>query len=103
MAGNTETVTVVRPVGRDAFGDPLPGTPPEHDIEDALFAPGPSREPGFTSNTVEADGTIYFTDPEADVLATDLLRIRGDLYSVIGKPQKWLEEGLVVAVRRVTG
>lgn len=101
-AGDTETVTVIRPPGRDNFGDPLPGSATEFAVDGCLFAPGPSQEPGFAANTIDTDGTIY-APPGADFLATDKVRIRGDVYTVVGKPQVWGSSGVVVAVRLVTG
>lgn len=101
-AGDTETVTVIRPPGRDPFGDPLPGTAQESDVAGCLFAPGTSREPGFADNQVDTDGTIY-APAGTDIRATDRVRIRGDEYSVVGKPQVWGTSGVVTAVRLVTG
>lgn len=101
-AGDTETVTVIRPTGRDAFGDPLPGDPDEFDVPGCLFAPGPSREVGFAANTVDTDGTVY-APPGTVVEPTDQMRVRGDVYSVVGVPQVWGRMGVVVVLRRVTG
>lgn len=93
---------MIRPTGRDAFGDPLTGSPTEFDIEGCLFAPGPSHEMQAAANQVDTDGTVY-APAGSDVLATDRMRIRGDVYSVVGKPQDWGSFGLVIAVRLVTG
>lgn len=101
-AGDTETVTVVRPPGKDAFGDRLPGAATEFEVQGCLFAPGPSKEAAFAANTVDTDGTIY-GPPGMDIVATDQVRVRGDLYTVEGKPQAWGTSGVVVAVRLVTG
>jgi hypothetical protein len=101
-AGDTETVQVIRPPGRDRFGDPLPGAATEFDLPGCLFAPGPSREPGFATNMVDTDGTLY-APPASDVRATDRVRVRGDVYEVVGKPQVWGTSGVVVALREVTG
>lgn len=101
-AGDTETVQVIRPPGRDRFGDPLPTAATEFDLPGCLFAPGPSVEPGFAANTVDTDGTVY-APTGSDVRATDKIRIRGDVYQVVGKPQVWGTSGVVVAVRQVTG
>lgn len=99
---DTETVTVVRPTGRDKYGDPLPGTPVEFDVGGCLFAPGKSMELTNGSNIVEADAAIY--GPSGmDVEATDKLRIRGQLYEVMGQPQNWGSAGTVIPVRRTTG
>lgn len=101
-AGDTETVQVIRPPGRDRFGDPLPGAATEFDLPGCLFAPGSSREPGFAANQVDTDGTLY-APPASDVRATDRVRVRGDVYEVVGKPQVWGTSGVVVALREVTG
>jgi len=101
-AGDTETVTVIRPPGRDRFGDLLPEASSEFDVPGCLFAPGPSKELGFAANTVDTDGTIY-APPGTEVLPTDQVRVRGDVYSVVGKPQVWGNAGVVIVVRLVTG
>lgn len=101
MAGS-ETVTVIRPPGRDRFGDQAAGAVVEFDVPGCLFAPGPSREMGFATNQVLTDGTVY-GPPGMDVLATDRMRVRGDEYSVIGKPQVWGSSGTVVVLRLFTG
>lgn len=102
MAGDTETVTVVRPPGRDRFGDPLPGTAVEFAVPGCQFAPGPSQEIGFASNTVDTDGTVY-APPGTTVYPTDQVRVRGDLFQVVGVPQVWGSFGVVIVLRRVTG
>ncbi len=103
MAGfSTETVTVIRPPARDRFGDQGAGTVVEFDIGGCLFAPGPSRETGFATQQVQSDGTVY-GPPGMDVLATDRMRIRGDVYVVVGKPQVWGTTGTVVVLRLFTG
>lgn len=101
-AGDTETVTVVRPTGRDQFGDPLPGVVTQFDVDGCLIAPGPSTEVYDAANTVDTDATIY-APPGADFQATDRVLVRGDLYSVVGKPQVWGSAGVVVVLRLVTG
>lgn len=99
---DTETVTVIRPTGKDRFGDPLPGSPVEFDVGGCLFAPGNTQELSNGSNIVIADAAIY--GPSGmDVRATDKLRIRGLLYETIGQPQFWGSAGTVVQLRRTTG
>lgn len=104
LAGNTQTVTRVRPTGRDAFGDPVTGTADEVDIPGCLFAPGGSSEsaPGENANSVGTSGTLY-APSGSDILNTDQLLIRDDLYDITGTPQAWGTSGLVVEVRRNTG
>ncbi len=102
MAGERETVTILRPPGRDRFGDPLPGATEEIDVEGCLFAPGPSKELGPAANTVDTDATVY-APPETVVESTDRIRVRGDVYGVVGKPQDWGSAGVVIVLRQVTG
>lgn len=103
----TETVVVVRPAGRDTFGDPLPGDDGRFPLPGCRFAPGPSRELGASSNTIESDGTVYATKGVASVpggiRATDRIEVRGDLYEVVGQPQDWGRAGYVIVLRRYTG
>lgn len=101
-AGDTETVTIIRPTGRDPFGDPLPGTAEEIVLPGCLFAPGPSDEPGFPTQQVDTDATLY-GPPGADVRPADKIRVRGDVYNVVGKPAVWGSFGVVVRLRQVTG
>lgn len=106
MAG-TETVTVVRPPGKDTFGDPVPGPAQRYPVPGCWFAPGPSRELGGGSNTVESDATVYARKGLAGVPGgirpTDLIEVRGDAYQVVGQPQDWGRSGFVIVLRRYTG
>ena len=99
---DTETVTVIRPAGRNAFGDPQPGSAVEFDVPGCLVAPGTSTEPGFADNQVDTDAAVY-APPASDFRATDQVRVRGDVYNVVGKPQVWAGFGVVVGLRQVTG
>lgn len=101
-AGDTETVTVVRPPARDTFGDALPGTEASTDLPGCLVAPGGSGEQNSGANQVTTDATVY-APPGADILATDRLLVRGQLHEVVGQPQQWTGYGLVIDVRRITG
>jgi hypothetical protein len=101
-AGEVETVTVVRPPGRDRFGDPRPGTNIEHDIPGCLIAPGPSGENLDAANQVDTHLSVY-APPGADVTATDQVRVSGDLYQVVGAPRRWATAGVEIALHRVTG
>lgn len=102
-AGDTETVTVVRKPPKNAYGDRVDGDTEEFDIHGCLFAPGQTQEPGFAAHTVEADGAVYTPPGIAEVLPTDMIRIRGDVYSVVGRPQVWGNAGVVIRVKFVTG
>lgn len=102
MAGSRETITVVRPGGRTKFGDD-DGSATEFPIEGCLYAPGPSREPGFADQQVVTDGTVYAPADIPEVRPTDRIRVRGKLYAVVGEPMVWLGSGTVIVLRRQTG
>ena len=100
-AGDTESVTVIRPAGRDAYGDET-GEATEIVVAGCLFAPGPSREPEFLALQVVTDGTVY-APPGTHIEPTDRIDVRGDLYTVVGHPQAWGSFGVVIGLRRYTG
>lgn len=99
---DTETVTVVRPPGKDRFGDPIPGSTGETNVGGCLFAPGPSKEFLTGANQIKTDAAIY-GPPGMDVRATDQIRARGELYEVAGTPQDWGSAGTVIPLKRTTG
>lgn len=108
-----ETVTRIRTgtsPGEDRYGNPLPGVDVETDFHGAAFDPGGSQEPTEVGRTpVVTTPKVYFRDAWPDILAADRLRVRGDVYRVIGRPAKWanpyttLKAGLVVELELVEG
>lgn len=109
MAG-AETVTVIRKPKRDNFGNLPAGATQQWDVPGFQFAPGPSREMGGGNAQVETDGTLYgppvFAINEivpAGVRPTDMIRVRGDDYQVVGRVQDWGSSGSVIVLKRVTG
>lgn len=97
-----ESITVVRPPARGRFGDPVVGSTTEFEVSGCQFAPGPSAEGPVAANTVEAEATVY-APPNVDILATDKVRARGELWVVYGAPQFWGSFGTVIPLRRATG
>jgi hypothetical protein len=102
-AGDTETVGVIRPPDKDRFGDPRPGTGGEDPAPGCLFAPGPSAEHLQGANQTDADGTLYMPTGSPTVRAVDRIRVRGDIYEVIGKPRVWGAAGVELVLRQTTG
>ena len=105
MAGDTETVTVVRLPARNRLGDRGAGDTVTFDIVGCRFAPGPSTEVNYEAQQVRVDATIYAPpgEPASTVQADDRVRVRGDEYEVVGKPQDWGSAGVVIALRLRTG
>lgn len=94
------TVTVVRPGGRDNFGEDHPAT--RHTIDGCLLAPRGSGEDRTFSNTV-ITGAELFTPPGADLAATDRVIARGVTYEVEGDVGDWGPAGKQAALTRRTG
>lgn len=103
IAGDVETVTRLRPPPRDAFGDQV-GSVAELAVPGCLVAPGGSAEigEGDGSRQVDTNATVY-APHGTQVASTDRLRVRGEVYEVVGAPQQWGTSGVVISLRRVTG
>lgn len=105
-----ESVTVVRKPKKDNFGTRPSGQEQTWEVPGFDFAPGPSDEVGPGTGQVETDGTLY-GPPKADIDAivpdgvqpTDHIRVRGDLYQVVGRLQDWGRSGTVIVLKWVTG
>ena len=101
---------MVRKPKRDNFGNIPAGDTLTWDVPGWQFAPGPSQEMGVGGGQVETDGTLYgplVTDINlivpGGIKPTDLIDVRGDRYSVVGRVQDWSPSGSVVVLKRVTG
>ena len=104
VAGPTEPITVKRTPQRDRFGDPIPGTGGEWDVQGCLFAPGQSTEAGIGegSNQLRTDATVY-APLDSDISNIDVITVRGLDYEVAGFIQAWATVGVVVPLKRRTG
>lgn len=103
-AGDLITIWVIVPPKRGRFHAPGDGPPQRIRIDGCLFAPGPSRELGEAAATVVSDGTVYAPPgPAADVQPEHRVEVLGDEYAVVGKPQPWGSEGVVIVLRQTTG
>lgn len=102
-----ETVTVVRPAGTDDWGDPIPGSGTETDVEGCMVQPRTSTELTESRDTVFIGFTVWMP-PGTDVLSTDKVRYRGVEYVVNGEPFRWpdfsgVEDHVQVELEGVTG
>lgn len=101
------TVTVIQPPAEDQYGDPLPGSGSEADVEGCYFQPGPSSEQTDQRDTVTSL-PVLFAPPGAGIRPNSRIRFRGVLYQIDGKPADWDDidatpHHLEVALRRVEG
>ncbi|MCW2870890.1 hypothetical protein [Actinacidiphila oryziradicis] len=80
-------VTIVRPAGKDAFGDPLAGAV-ETDVAGCFVQPRTSSERTDMQDQV-ITGAVVFMAAGTDVLATDKVRFNGVVYQVDGEPRRW--------------
>lgn len=101
-AGDLETVYIVRPPEKDNFGDPIAGTGEETAVPGCLFAPGATEEMLVHAQQVQADATVY-APAGTTVSPADRLRIRGELYEVVGRLRDWGDAGVEILVRLTTG
>jgi hypothetical protein len=100
-----EAIVIVRPAPRDKFGDPVPGGQPVEATSGGwLFAPGGSTELLDGQNSVDWDVQLYRTGPPGaeDIRPADQVRVRGELFEVVGEPAVW-RLGTVISLRRFTG
>lgn len=113
-----ETVTRIRApfmVDRDRYGNRVRdwAAADETDIEGCAVAPrqagGVAGEETSSGRQGVLVGMTVYTPPGADVVATDRMRVRGQLFEVDGEPSDWrnpfttLARGVEVALRRVDG
>lgn len=84
------TVTVARPSMVDDHGSQVPdwSSTVDHDVTGCSVQPGPGRDVLERRDGVEIAMMAYLP-PEADVVATDALRLSGQLYKIVGDPRHW--------------
>lgn len=80
----SRTITVLRDQKVDRLDDPSQTPPAEHDIEGCAVLPRTSFEQG--KGWVIVEGRQVIAPHGADVLATDRVRIDGELWHVSGEP-----------------
>ncbi len=101
-AGQTETVTRLRPQPRNTFGDPA-GPPVEASVGGCLFAPGRTEEDGTPAANQEQADAVLYCPAGTDARSDDRWRVRGDEYITVGKPPVWAAAGVQVFLRLHTG
>lgn len=101
-AGDVETVVRLRPPAKDRLGQQA-GPPAPTDMPGCLFEPRGSTENRDGANQTDSSGTVYAPAGSPAVVSTDQMRIRGAVYNVVGEPDDWGAEGVVIQVHRVKG
>lgn len=100
-----EDIVIVRPAPLDKFDDPLPGGVTTEVVSSGwLFAPGGSSEMHDGQNSVDWDAQLYRlgAGEGEDIQPGYQIRVRGDLFEVVGRPAVWTA-GTVISLRRFTG
>jgi hypothetical protein len=107
-----QTVTVYRPGGADAFGDPQPGA--THDVGPCAVWQNTSAEDMQGRDTIVTTRTVI-APPGADIGVADLVYLPGDdqakpaRWQVDGDPARWhdpmsgWEPGVEAQLKRVNG
>lgn len=105
-----ETITVMPgPPGTDSYGDPLPITRTGGDITGCAVAPRYSTEPTERGRQGVIVGLSIYAPTGSDILFTDLIEVRGQVYMVEGDPGDWVNPftgwapGMEIALKRAAG
>lgn len=98
MPSGNETVTVVRKAKVDKLSSTAGAPPVEFDLEGCQVLPRQAEEAGRGWITLDGWDVWCFVDPGREVLYTDQVRIRGDLYSVEGRPAVYDKRGTFKAL-----
>lgn len=79
-------------------------TPSERQIVTLAPAePRPSDEPVQNARNAITDGWTLYLPENADITAADRVRVRGEVFAVLGRPAEWMGAGVVVQCGRVEG
>lgn len=84
-----ETVTRIRSVERDQFGDPIGAAEPDLDIPGCGVAPRQAGEQIGQGRIAVTSGLTLYVPPGADVLPSDRFEVRGAVWEVEGEPAVW--------------
>jgi hypothetical protein len=84
-----ETVTRIRSVERDEFGDPIGDAEPNLDIPGCGVAPRQAGEQIGQGRIAVTSGLTLYVPPGADVLPSDRFEVRGAVWEVAGEPAVW--------------
>jgi hypothetical protein len=86
-----QTITILRPPGRDLFGDPLPDPPAEIEVAGCSVQPDHSREDATGGRDTVTTTLTAWLPPGTDICSTDQVRHDGRVYAVDGAPARWVD------------
>lgn len=102
MPSGNETITIVQKPKVDKLSAPATGEVPEFDVDNVQVLPRRSFEEGRGWVTIDGWDLWCFTEPETEVMHTDLVRVRGTVYAIEGKPARFDKRGTFKALNIVT-
>lgn len=112
MLGNPfapETVTRIRAASQV---DPYSGLSEATDWDNATelnittlapAEPRPAGEPTDLARNAVVDGYTLYVSESEDVTAQDRMRVRGEVFDVLGTPAVWLGAGMLIQCGRTEG
>lgn len=78
--------------------------PVEHRMQTlAPPEPRPSSEPVQDARNAVTTGWTIYLPAGADVTARDRMRVRGEVYDVLGDPAAWADAGVIVQLEKTRG
>jgi hypothetical protein len=84
-------------------------TPVEAEIVGVAVEPRPSGEPTQDARNAVTSGFTLYMPPATEITAQSRVRVRGEVYNVLGDPAEWRspfsgwQPGIVVQVERQEG
>lgn len=108
---NGETVTRLRaaaakvdPYSQTSVLDWKSAPPAEQELTTLAPAePRPSSEPVESARNSVVSGYTLYLPPGTDVTAQDRMRVRGEVFDVLGDPADWMGAGIVIQVGGTQG
>lgn len=105
MSLGGESIIRRRPGGFDGFGNPTASTVPDLPLSGCAVYPRGSTEDSGRSATVVVGYTLLIPDTTVDIVESDQVIWRGQVYEVEGEPGIWpyfdgTDAGLQVAMKR---
>jgi hypothetical protein len=102
-AGSGEPVIFRYPQRFDTFHHPIDGSGRDVPVEDCVLAPSGGRENDAQAEQVVTDAELYCPPDVPRITAQDQVVVRGEVYDLVAAPRYWLNETVILTLKRVTG